>query len=257
MADHIIPTEDGKGITFAFIGGDVEFVNPIEYLRDRTIKSRTIFYSKYLALENPTFPAETIERASIRNAKEDWEKHLKEISETEVPQNLISLLKSTSKNEQENLLKGLELTPEMLFAFFFNAFSEFGFTYSQYTSEHFPKTIKKGSLPKFAALDRESGEITKVGDTSLTNGQIKQAIEQRKVIATKFIDNGSDWHAFFITFRSIGGEESWQNGQPHYHYISNKYEISREDAVKQFKSDHYPKTSIHIALLNYGKQPDK
>lgn len=165
MADHIIPDEDGKGFTFAFIDGDIEFVNPIEYLADRTIKSRTIIYSKYLALKNPTFPSDIIQKAAIKNAKEDWENHLKDILATKVPHCLISLLKSTSKKDQEKLLKGLQLTPEILFAFFFKAFNDFGFTYSQYKSEHFPKTLEKGSLPKFATLDMESGEIKKVGET--------------------------------------------------------------------------------------------
>lgn len=255
MEHKVIPSEDGKGYTFAFIGGDIEFINPHEYFSEYIIKSRTIVYSKLLLLKDPLFTPETVKKVSFEKAKIDWNKHLAKILKTEIPQNLIALLKSTSKKEQENLLKGMQLTPEIIIAFIFKAHDEFGFTYSQYTSQHFPKTIKKSSLPTFASLNRENGEIEKVGKTILTDGQIKQAIEQRKVVATKFLDNGSDWLAFFITFRSIGGEETWKNGQPHYHFISNKFEMRREDAVRQFKSDHYPKTSVHIELLGYGKQP--
>lgn len=257
MEHKVIPNENGNGFTFAFVGGDVEFANPHQYFSEYIIKSRTIIYSKLLLLKNPKFTPETVEKVALEKAKADWNKHLDEIKKTEIPQNIISLLKTTSKKEQEKLLKGAQLTPEIILAFIFKAHDEFGFTYSQYNSQHFPKTIEKGSLPTFASLNKETGKIEKIGDTKLTNGQIKQAIEQRKVVATKFFDNGTDWHAFFITYRSIDGAESWKNGQPHYHYISDKFEIKREDAVNQFKSNHYPKTSVHIELLGYGKQPKK
>ncbi len=253
----IIPDEDGKGFTYAFIGSDVEYVDPIKYYGDRTIQTRTIIYKKMLALKSPDFPIPIVEKVANRNATDEWEEQLNKILATKVPDNLFKLLKCDSKKEQVRLLKGLQLTPEILISFFFVAYKAYGFKFSQYKSEHFPKAIDKSDLPKLAILERTTGEVKKVGNTSLTDGQIKQAIEQRKVIVAKFLDDGSNWHAFFITFKSIGGEESWKNGQPHYHYISDKFGISREEAVKQFKSDKYPTTSVHIELLDYGTQPEK
>ena len=257
MADHIIPNDDGKGFTFAFIGGDVEFVDPIAYLKERTIQTKTLFYRNYLKIKQPTFPADTIERAAVRHAQQDWESRYKEILDTQVPSTLISLLKAESKKDQIKLLKGVQLTPLNLWAFIFKAHTDSGFTFSQYHSEHFPKNTSKASLPKMATLKRETGEIQKTGNTSLTDGQIKQAIEQRKVVVTKFLDKESNWHSFFITYKSIGGEETWRNGQPHFHYISDKFGMSREEAVAKFKSDTYPTTSVHIELLDYGEQPKK
>lgn len=255
MADHIIPDDDGKGFTIASIGEDIQFVDPISYLANRTIKTRILVYTKTLKLKNPTFPDEAIAKAAVRHAEKDWEGHYNDLIKTEIPPALISLLKADSKKDQIKILKGLQLTPESLWAFIFKAFTDYGYTYSQYHTERLPKSIEKGSMPKLATLDRETGEVKKVGDSSLTDGQIKQAIEQRKVVSTKFIDSDNGWHCFFITYRSIGGEESWKNGQPHFHYISDKFGISREDAVKQFKSDSYPTTSVHIELLGYGNQP--
>lgn len=72
----------------------------------------------------------------------------------------------------------------------------------------------------------------------------------------KFLDKGDTWHCFFTVYRSLRGEESWQDGQPHFHYISDKWGISRKDAVEQLKGDKYPSTSVHISLLGYGgKKP--
>jgi hypothetical protein len=252
MTDHIIPDDNGRGVTIASIGSDIEFVDPIKHYADRTIKTCTLHYETYLTAKNPTFPPEFIKKNSVKYANEFWEKQLQKIISTEIPPKLLTLLKTPKKRAQINLLKGVTVNPEQLHAFIFKAHSEFGYTYSCYTSHHYPSDIDVSALPKLATLDRKTGAITKVGHTTLTDGQIKHAIEDRKVVVTKFIDNGSDWHAFFITFKSIGGQESWRNGQAHYHYISDKFGIPREEAVKQFKSNKYPTTSVHIPLLDYG-----
>lgn len=255
MANYIIPDDDGKGFTIASIDEDIEFVDPISYLANRIINTRILVLKKMLKLECPTFPDDAIEKAAVKQAEKDWEGHYNDVIKTEIPSALISLLKADSKKEQIRILKGLQLTPESLWAFIFKASTDYGYKYSSYYSEHLPKNIEQGSMPGLATLDRDTGEVKKVGETSLKDGQIKQAIEQRKVVSTKFIDGDNGWHCFFITYRSIGGEESWKDGQPHFHYISDKFEISREDAVKQFKSDSYPTTSVHIELLDYGNQP--
>lgn len=257
MADHIIPDDDGKGFTIASIGEDIQLVDPINYLANRIINTRILVYTKILKLKDPTFPDHVIAKVAVKHAENDWEGHYNDLIKTEIPPALISLLKAESKKDQIKVLKGLQLTPESLWAFIFKAYNDYGYKYSEYHSEQLPKNIEKGTMPKLATLDRETGEVKKVGDSSLTKGQIKQAIEQRKVISIKFMDDGNGWHCFFITYRSIGGEESWKNGQPHFHYISDKFGISREEAIKQFKSDSYPTTSVHIELLGYGNQPKK
>jgi hypothetical protein len=258
MSTHIIPDENGKGFTFASVYEDIEFADPIKYFSDRCIESKTKFFDKVLVLTcTPDFDKDSMRKVAHRNATEFWEERLKEIMAAEVPECLFALLKTTSKTEQVKLLRGLKLTPESLMGFIFRAFTDHGFTYSQYHCKQYPKGTSKADLPKLATLDRETGKVTKVGETSLTDGQIKQAIEQRRVVSVKFLDRGAEWHCFFITYRSIGGEESWKNGQPHFHYISDKFGISRDEAVKQFKGDRYPITSVHIELLDYGNQPEK
>lgn len=92
------------------------------------------------------------------------------------------------------------------------------------------------------------------GETKLTEGQLKNVINHRKVTISKFLDKGDLWHCFFITYNSIGGKDKWQDGQPHYHYISDKWGFNRKDAVERLKSTNYPPTSVHITLTDY-RQP--
>lgn len=35
MEEHIIPDDDGKGKTIAFIGADIEFTDPVAYYKER------------------------------------------------------------------------------------------------------------------------------------------------------------------------------------------------------------------------------
>lgn len=257
MATHIIPDDNGKGFTIAGIYDDVKYADPIKYFAQRSIETKAAVLQKILEVKMPGSDKDTMRKVAFKNATEFWEENFTKIMATEVPEALFSLLKSTSKGEQVKLLKGLRLTAENLTAFIFRAFTEHGWTYSQYHCQQYPKGTDKGCLPRLAIVNRETGEVTKTGETSLTDGQIKQVIEQRKVVSVKFLDKGSEWHCFFITYRSIGGEESWKNGQPHYHYISDKFLIPRDEAVKQFKGDKYPTTNVHIELLGYGNQPEK
>lgn len=257
MATHIIPDDDGIGSTIIGIGEDVEYVNPIKYFSDQTIEMKAVILKKILEMELPNGDKDMINKLTLKNATKIWEEHYNEIMATEVPDSLFALLKVTSKGEQVKLLKGLQLNPERLLAFIFRAFTEYGWTYSQYHSQQYPKGTTVESLPRVATLDYETSKVTTSGETTLANTKIKQIIEQRRAVSVKFLDNGSEWHSFFITYRSIGGEESWRNGQPHYHYISDKFGIHRNEAVNQFKGDKYPSTNVHIELLGYGNQPEK
>lgn len=254
MEPLIIPDDDGKGFTIASVGTDVEHVDPIKYLADRTIATRKAVYTLRLKLSKTAFPADAIEKVATKNANEDWEKHLAELKATEVPAGLVTLLGTATKREQVKLFRSISLTPESLWAFIFTAWAEHGFTYSSYHIEVYPKGTDVNAMPKLATLDPVTGQIKKVGPTGLTDGQIKAAITQRSVTSTHFLDRGAEWHCLFITYNSIGGKESWGNGQAHYHYISDKFGIPREEAVARFKSGNYPTTSVHIPLLGYGNQ---
>jgi hypothetical protein len=190
------------------------------------------------------------EKVFEENAQKRWAVRLEEILKAEAPPTFLSLFGSTSKQEQERLLEGSSLTPEQLAAFFFKAYTDYGFTYSKYTSEHLPEGIDDSKLPRLIHV--KDGKVTTAGQTSLTEDQLKSVVSDRRVTVANFLDHGNEWHCLFTIYRSLRGEEPWQDGQPHYHYISDRWGISRDEAVNRLKSRKYPNTKVHIALLDYG-----
>jgi hypothetical protein len=186
----------------------------------------------------------------MKEAIKNFDEKFTELSKIKIPENFISVLTAGSKKEQVKLLKGQSITPDQLLAFLFRAHTEFGFSFSQYIGEHNHKGLDVSQMP--IVVEIKDNEVRKVGKTTLSDGQLKHAVDQRKVIVSKFLDNGKEWHCLFLTYDSIKGKETWKNGQPHYHYISDKFGIPREKVVEQLKSNNYSLGSLpHIDLLDY------
>lgn len=242
--------ESVKGEYSIFESHDFEFVNPIEHYSTAFIASNFAMMKDLVLHKKPPFPLEVVEKTLMKQSVKDWEEKLNETLKTEIPENFIAVLKSDSKKEQVRLLKEQSITPEQLLAFIFKAHTDFGFSFSQYRAEHNHKGLDESKMPSVAGI--ENGKVHKIGNTTLTDGQLKQAIEQRKVIVSKFLDKGSEWHCLFLTYDSLKGKESWKNGQPHYHYISDKFGISREKVFEQLKSNNYNLGNLpHIDLIDY------
>jgi len=245
---------DDNGYYLIFQNKDIEFTNPIEFFFKNNISRGITIWSNLTKkeFEVQDIPEDIANKIIYENALNDWLIEYERINKTEIPHNFIALLSSSSKKEQIRLLKKQSLTPYVLLAFIFTAWEKFGFLFSEYKSEHYPKGTDKLDLPEFIHIDNDKVKI--VGNSSLKEGELKQVIEHRKFINAKFIDKDKDWHCFFITSNSIGGKETWKYGQPHYHYISNQWGISRDEAVEKIISGNYPKTSVHIELLGFGNQ---
>lgn len=248
---------NGKGgFIMAWINGDVEFVNPVERYKEIIINQsidiereliKTKIPSIFLGIFNDLF-----QKKFQQNADLFWEKFHIKIKDTNLSQNLISLLNSKSKKEQKKLLKRASLTLLELIGFIFYAFEREGYLFSNYYAEHHHKGLDEKKLPQFIHLKNDD-TIHKTGETTLTNGELKQVINHRKVIVSKFIDRGKKWHCFFITYQSLKGEENWNNGQPHFHYISDKFGLSREKVLAELRSRHYKLNNLpHVSLLNYN-----
>jgi hypothetical protein len=249
MEEHIIYDEDGKGFTRAYIGTDIEFADPIKYYSENEIEKHKTEIKDLLFMKNAFLASQLNEDFFTKNALKHWDDKLNEINNTVVPDNFLHLLDTTTKADQIKLLKGQSLTPEQLIAFIFKAWTGYGFTFSQYTAEHHHKGLDESQLPTLIHI--EDDKVKTVGETSLTEGQLKNVIEHRKVIVAKFFDKGDNWHCLFVTFNSLAGKENWQGGQPHFHYISDKFGLTREDVVNRIKSGNYASTPVHIPLLDY------
>ena len=210
---YIINNETGEKTMF-FQDGDFEMENPVKQYGEQIITKQMIL--KGVPEEELNGRKELSEKSKeiFKNAVDLWIEIKKGFQRIKVPKNLIQLLKTDGKKDQQKLLKGLVLSPEILTSFIFKAYHEFGFTLSQYT--------KKGH------------------DTT-------------KIPFAKIIDHGKNWHCFFSTFNSWS-EETWLGkNKSHIHYISNAFGLSRGELVKKIKSGKYRLDDLpHITLEQYG-----
>jgi hypothetical protein len=247
---HKIVDDDGKGFYTIFQSPDFEYIDPIKHYAESFITSSVSMMRDIIFFKKPPVPSSFIESYIHKEAMKDWFKKFEEINVTKIPNKLILLLSSTTKKEQVKLLRNLSITPDQLIAFIFKAWTDYGFSFSQYTSEHHHKDLEKSEMPKL--IEIKDDKVYKVGKTSLTDRQLKQAVENRKVVVSKFLDNKSTWHCLFLTFESLKGKETWKDGQPHYHYISDKFAIPRQIVVEQLKSSRYSLGNLpHIDLIDY------
>jgi hypothetical protein len=254
MEHHLIPDDDGKGFTRAFIEDDVEFVEPIPYWAEREIKKHKTLIKDRLSATNKLMAEVISDEFLTAKATEKWERQHELIKKSEVPPNFIELLTTNTKKRQIQLLKGQSLSPLQLIALIFKASTNFGYSLSTYHAQQYHKGLDESALPTL--IYAKDGVVKTSGETTLTEGQLKNVIDQRRVVVSRFLDRGNEWHCFFVTYRSLRGEESWKNGQPHFHYISDKWGIPREVAVSMFKGEKYPSTSVHIDLIEYRDNTD-
>lgn len=229
----------------SFGGDDIEKVNPAKHYYEACLISKMMIL----------FPDETSGRKkATEKAAENLIKvsefcgnHIDEIRKISIPDELIQLLKSSKKSTQKKLLNRLRITPDIFKSFLLEAGNQ-GFLFSQYMSEHQSSAINNDEMPlAYTKLDDNSIKI--IGDTNLSKGQLKQALEQRSVKVANFLEKEDEWHCFFLTYNSLGGKENWQNGQPHFHYLSNLFGFLKKDVIKQIKSKKYNLGNLpHISI---------
>ncbi len=225
---------------------DFEYVNPIHHFVDSTIGLSMSFDRDLLKLKGYVGPDDKIEQTLFKRATKLCEEEIKKLKSIKIPEELITLLQTNDKKKQIKLLKNLTLTSNEFLAFIIHAYNKFGYTYSQYKASHHHEGIDTSKLPAVIHIE-DSGEVHTIGSTPLTKGQLKQVVEHRKVIVSKFLDKGDIWHCFFLTFKSLDGKENYHNGQPHLHYISSAWNIPRQDVKEQLTSKKYSLPSLpHI-----------
>lgn len=244
-------TKNGKYIVFE--GGNCEFVNPIEYYRNFHIQNKIRMYWEILPNLKKEFKKNNLELSVLeirelfeKRAISNWEEFYSEKSSTEINPNFLSLLKTDKKNEQKKLLTGQSLSTYELFALIIYAYKNLGLTFSQYTFYHSQKGIDPTDLTDFTHI-REDGTIVTSRETKLSNGQLKQAVEHRVVTIAKFIGDDKNWHCFFTNYKSLNGKEkAYKGGQPHLHYISDKWGLTREIVIEQLSKREYKLPSFHL-----------
>jgi hypothetical protein len=245
--------ENGRGFTRVFSTEKVEKVNPIEYYKSAELEKRAIILHDLLSAEDPFLASMVSKEFYIKNAEKGLNEFFEAFEKTEVDGNLLELLKTSRKKDQISLLKAAKFNPDELMSLIFKSYNDFGLLYSKYLFENLPGGLEGKTLPKMFRMKKD-GTIDKVGETDLSDGELKNVIEHRKVIVSHFFENDELWHCFFITYNSIGGKENWKDGQAHFHYISSAFGIPKEEFIESMKSGKYKSTSVHIDLLDYGSQ---
>jgi hypothetical protein len=69
----------------------------------------------------------------------------------------------------------------------------------------------------------------------------------------KFIGDDRNWHCFFTNYKSLKGKEkTYKNGQPHFHYISDKWGLTRDEVIEQLGKRKY-KLPSSMPHLDYSR----
>lgn len=263
MKTDIIFSDDGQEFVMMDYVDKVELVSPIEHIKKCEIE-QCISHIKGFLFSKDRIMAENVPNIwYIRKAIEELEnipnekRLLNKILNTKVNESYIKLINTEKKKEQEKLLKDLNITTNEMMNLFCIAYKDYDFLYSFYTFEVIPKGYENKELPKIA--NYSNGNISKIGNTDLTDGEIKQLIENRTVITAHFIEKDEMWHCFLFTDRSMKGQEKWEGGQAHLHYgSSSTFNGTKKDFLQQMEQGKYKGTlSIHIPIMDYGNQTIK
>lgn len=188
---------------------------------------------------------EIINQVALMFAKQSYN----ELSKESVDGKLKNIFqKELNKKEKIRLLKGVQLTEPQLSSLF-NFAEKCGYRFSHYKWQGDPKSVKEEKLPSFMHM-KDDGSIEYIGETTLTEGQMRTIINQADVLIVRIFDNGSHWHCFLQTYKGLKGMESGvQGSRPHLHYLSDSFGISKADLVKMIKIGRYPNTPVNIPLL--------
>lgn len=245
--------ENGKYVVYEV--EDCEYVNPKEFYREVFIKKGIATYweispdlKKEFVKNNLKLSNEELTKLFIKRATSDWEEFYSEKASTVINPNYLALLRTNKKAEQQKLLKGQNLSTYELFALLIYAYNEHGLKFSQYTFKHAQKGIDPNDLTDFTHL-KNNGTVVTSRETKLSESQLKQAIEHRVVMIAKFIGDEKNWHCFFTNYKSLKGrEKAYKNGQPHFHYISDKWGLTREKVIEQLSQRKYklPSSMPHL-----------
>lgn len=176
------------------------------------------------------------------------------IIRNKVPSKLADLLKyeELPKRQQEKLLKYLTLTSDDILCFLFEADVQ-GYLLDIYKSEKYPERYDE-KQKTICYEEKSDGTIESIGETDMSDGELRALIKDRKVVIARVFHKGDHWHCFYHTFKGLSGEEPGENGnKPHWHYISDKFNISREELNTSIQNVDMPASKVHIFIKRKNK----
>lgn len=195
-----------------------------------------------------------IEKGMLRQLaiQKSGEQFQKTLTDSPLSAQLEQVLTDTSlkKKDVERLLRGVEIKIEHILSFFYRA-EELEYDFSSFRFEGVPKDIPTEDLPKF--IHASESEVTRVGGSEyLSDGKLRQLVDQQKVLVTRIASNDVHWHCLLQTFAGLKGREPGEHGHSsHIHYLSDRTTgLTYEEMVAQIKSGKYPSARIHLPLID-------
>ena len=236
---------------------NVEYVNPIEHFFNLQFEISLNLTNKIIDITpelnnfKDDLARKVAYKVAFKNHLRDWKIEYNQILSLKFPENYFDFLLSEKRKHQNKILESFPLDSNSLHAIFYKAWLEFGFAFSNYFYQKNPKQFAEKKYPELFYLN-EDDSIDVIGDTNLTDGQMKSILTQRTNVVAKFLDNGRHWHCFLYTWNAINGKEI--GNMPHIHYISSAFgrNITREGVLNELKNGKYNlPTMIHI---NYTRE---
>ena len=151
-----------------------------------------------------------------------------------------------TRSEQEKILRDIMINGADILWFNKKA-QELGYKLDIYHIETIPSIYENKQKPMLF-MEHKDGAVEKMGETNMSDGQLKAILDQRKVIQARIYHKDSIWHCFYYTFKSLNGQEPGDLGsKPHYHYLSNKFGMCIEYILERIKQNSAP-SGVHILL---------
>ena len=253
MRTEKIWDKDNNSFLKAFYHDNIEKVNPVEYYTNFMIFKSMVLERDMLESKD-LFLAKTVPDSFLRKrAGEHSSELIASLRSDKVGERVLKIFETFRKKDQEKLWKNQTINPDQLFDLIFLSFEMYGYLYSNYRFEILDSGSKSKILP-IVFYQNNDGQIEKIGKTNATEGELKNVLLHRKVIVAHLFEKKECWHSLFLTYNSLKGEENWNNGQAHFHYISSAFNLTKEEFIESMRSGKYLSTKIHITLKDYGNQ---
>lgn len=180
---------------------------------------------------------------------------LKEWVNRPCPDFLLALFDTSSKKQQESLLRNQSMTPEDLICWILQSENKGGL-FSQYSYDGGIPEELKGRTP--IMIDASNPEqIKAIGATDLSDAALIHLVENQNIVIAQIVDlPDGRWYCFYRTHRGLAGRESGKQGQ-HMHFISSSYGIDRDKFVDGVKKGDCPKNGFHVHLSGYWETEQK
>lgn len=223
---------------------DIDDVDPLFYMK-ATYFARACFLLQY------KIPVESVREIVARYRTEEF---FAEYPKSDCPVKLRKILRVKGKKEQEKLLNGFQFSYDEYMAFLLFAGRQ-GFLFSQYAHQREPDKNLKERMP--VIIDANGDDVITVGKTDLSEGALQTIVNQNKRIMAQFLTKGDRWVCFYRTQKGLSGEGPGKHGhEPHMHFISCDYGVSKEDIINGIRNGETPSIGYHVRTekREYGEK---